>query len=435
MVDWQQAITRPDIDAVIIATPPDLHSRIAVAALEAGKHVLCEKPLARTASEAQVMLAAARAADTVSMAGFSIRQTPALLQAKRLLDEGALGEVVHVTGRYFQDFGRDASRPITWRFEAARAGSGALADIGSHLADCVRWLVGEVAAVSAVSRTVVTERQSAPVDVAAFLARFDSGALGVFEVSRLATGRKNQLRIEVNGTRGSLAFDWERNNELEFVTSEDATDRHGFRTVLAGPKQPGFAGLVPVPGLGVGFLDAFIVQAANFACAIAGLPPIGAPASFEDGLRACEIVDAVIESARNGQWTTTTTTTTTPPHPSPLPRGGEGAQVNRAPSPQPSLRGGEGAQVNRLAPRGERCTRAAGTGPPQAGEGWSSSCSSLASSPWWGVPRWPRCRRSPRERVPSARKCSRSPSAPIRCPSSRARRAPSSSTRDWPRPW
>jgi predicted dehydrogenase len=310
VVGWQQVIQRADIDAVIIATPPDLHSSIAIAALEAGKHVLCEKPLARTAFEARAMLAAARGADSVSMAGFSIRQTPALLQAKRLLDEGALGEVVHVTGRYFQDFGRDATRPITWRFEAARAGSGALADIGSHLSDCVRWLVGEVEAVSAVSRTVVTERANAPVDVddyAGFLARFDSGALGVLEVSRLATGRKNQLRIEVNGTRGSLAFDWERNNELEFVTSDDVADRHGFRTILAGPKQPGFAGLVPVPGLGVGFLDAFVVQAGNFACAIAGQPPIGAPASFEDGLRACEIVDAVIESARTGQWTTVAT--------------------------------------------------------------------------------------------------------------------------------
>jgi predicted dehydrogenase len=310
VVGWEQVVERADIDAVIIATPPDLHGSIAIAALEAGKHVLCEKPLARTAGEARAMLDAAAGADSVSMAGFSIRQTPALLQAKRLLDEGALGEVVHVTGRYFQDFGRDASRPITWRFEAARAGSGALADIGSHLSDCLRWLVGEVAAVSAVSRTVVTERGKAPSDVddyAAFLARFDSGALGVLEVSRIATGRKNQLRIEVNGTRGSLAFDWQRNNELEFVTSDDVADRHGFRTILAGPKQPGFAGLVPVPGLGVGFLDAFVVQAANFACAIVGSPPVGAPAGFEDGVRACEIVDAVIESACTGQWTTVQT--------------------------------------------------------------------------------------------------------------------------------
>jgi predicted dehydrogenase len=177
--------------------------------------------------------------------------------------------------------------------------------------DCLSWLVGPLVSVSGAHRTVITARprlgggELAQVDVddlGTFVGRFEAGALGTFEVSQVATGRKNELRIELNGTRGSLAFDWERANELQYLSADDAPDRFGFRTILAGPQQPGFTGLLPVAGLGVGFLDAFITQAASFACAIAGQQPVGTLASFADGQRVVQVIQAVLESARTRHW-------------------------------------------------------------------------------------------------------------------------------------
>lgn len=309
-VGWQAAIERSDIDALIIATPPDLHGEIAIAALRAGKHVLCEKPLARTADEAEAMVAAADASDAVAMVGFNLRYAPALLQARRMVREGALGEVFQVSGRYLQDFGRDASRAANWRYQAARGGSGALADIGSHLLDSVCWLAGDIDAVVGAARTVIGERPAEDggarvrVDVddhAAFLARFSSGALGSFEVSRVATGRGNHLAFEIYGSQGSLAFDWERNNELRFFSADDAADRRGFRTMIAGAAFPTFPAVLPVRGLGVGFQETMVVQLAEFARAIDGSP---APdmATFHDGLRAARLVDAVLRSSQRVDW-------------------------------------------------------------------------------------------------------------------------------------
>lgn len=310
---WAETVRRADVDAVVVATPPDLHHDVVLAALAAGKHVLCEKPLARTAAEARAMCEAAEAAGVVHLVGFNLRQAPALRQARRLIREGALGEIHHVTGRYFQDHGRDPSRPMNWRYQAARAGSGALGDVGSHLIDIMRALVGEIETVAAASRTVVphrpaTARQEASaateVDVddhTAFIARFTSGAIGTFEMSRVAAGRKNQLALEVNGSEGSLAFDWERSGELRYFAAGDAADRQGFRRIVVGPAQPSYPGLLPVAGLGVGFFEAILLQSAAFARAIAeGAPAEGA--TFHDGLRACEVVDAILESTRTGGW-------------------------------------------------------------------------------------------------------------------------------------
>jgi predicted dehydrogenase len=309
-VGWENAVHRPDIDAVIIATPPDLHHDIAIAAVHAGKHVLCEKPLARTASEAAEMVQAADAAGGVALVGFNYRCAPALRQAKRMLREHACGEVFQVSGRYFQEFARDATRPLNWRYQAARGGSGALGDIGTHLLDCARWLAGEMTEVVGVKRTVIAERPTvdtgatAAIDVddqAALLARFDSGALGAFELSRVAAGHGNQLRLEIYGRDGSLSFDWERNNELQFYSALDAPDRQGFRRIVAGPTFPVYPAPLPVRGLGVGFLETMVVQAAEFARAISGAP-VGELATFHDGLRACSLVDAVLQSSTDGRW-------------------------------------------------------------------------------------------------------------------------------------
>lgn len=309
-VGWHDAISRSDIDAVLVATPPDLHHDVAIAALEAGKHVLCEKPLARSAAEAKDMARTASEANVVALCGFNYRCAPALLQARRMMRECACGEIYHVSGRYLQDFARDASRPVNWRYQAARGGSGAMADIGSHLLDSVRWLAGDMTSVTGVKRTVVAERpaseggQNVAIDVddhAAFLTRFETGALGTFEVSRVASGRGNGLQLEIYGTAGSIAFDWQRSNELQYFSTAEAADRQGFRRVIAGPAFPRYPAPLPVPGLGVGYLETMVVQLAEFARAIAGQAELEL-ATFEDGLHVASLVDAVLRSTERGSW-------------------------------------------------------------------------------------------------------------------------------------
>jgi predicted dehydrogenase len=321
VVGWEDAVRRADVDAVIVATPPDLHHDVSIAAIAAGKHVLCEKPLARTAEDAAEMLDAADRAGVVALVGFNLRYAPALLQARKMMDERACGEIHHVSGRYFQDFARNSTRPLSWRYQAARGGSGALADIGSHLFDCARSLVGEISSVSGMRRTVVAERPTAEgglarVDVddyAAVLARLASGALATFEVSRVATGRKNQLAIEIDGNDGSLAFDWELSNELRFFSAGDAPDRQGFRRIVAGPAFPAYPAPLPVSGVGVGFLETMIVQAAELSRAIAVGRPAPPVATFRDGLRACHIVDAVLRSIADDGWVDVPAAVTTSP--------------------------------------------------------------------------------------------------------------------------
>src|SRR5215207_9434000 len=252
--DWRAAIADPGIDIVDICTPGDTHPEIAVAALESGKHVLCEKPLANSVADAERMTRAAaraRAEGIIAMCGFSYRRAPALALARRFVDEGRLGAIRHVRAQYFQDWLRDPSAPLTWRLDKARAGSGALGDIGAHSIDTAQWLTGHsITEVSATMRTFVAERPErsevvglggrgdvdasrGPVtvdDAVAFTASFSGGALGVFEATRVATGRRNANRIELNGERGSIAFDFERMNELEYFDGTYADpEAEGFR--------------------------------------------------------------------------------------------------------------------------------------------------------------------------------------------------------------
>ena len=334
--DWRALIARDDVQLIDIAAPGSLHAPIAIAALQAGKHVLCEKPLANTLAEAERMAAAADAAfpsGARAMVGFNYRRMPALALARRLVEQGRIGTLRHVRAVYLQDWLVDPDSPLTWRMQADRAGSGALGDLGAHIVDLARFLTGdEITGVSAVSATFVEERPLADEfgdgagtpdatgagagsgdaagtrrtgrvtvdDAVVFTARFGSGALGSFEATRYAAGRKNGLRIELNGAGGSLAFDLERLNELEFYDGDDTDGgaTGGFRRILVTePEHPYLSGWWP-PGHTLGWEHTFTHQARDLLTAIADG---GQPApSFADGLAVQRVLDAVQRSAAAG---------------------------------------------------------------------------------------------------------------------------------------
>ena len=315
--DWRALIKRDDVDLVDVCAPGDLHAEVAIAALEAGKHVLCEKPLANTMAEAEAMAAAAaRAASrgVRAMTGFNYRRVPAVALARQLVTEGRIGQIRHVRSSYLQDWLVDPSFPLTWRLQRERAGSGALGDLGAHIVDLAQYLTGElIAGVSAATATFVAERplaeapggapRSGPVtvdDAAVFIARLRSGALASFEATRFATGRKNQLRIELNGDRGSLAFDLERLNELQFCDRAD--DPAGFRRIgVTEPGHPYLSAWWP-PGHVLGWEHTFTHQVRDLVTAIAaGTDPTP---SFQDGLQVQRVLAAVEQSAgRESSWT------------------------------------------------------------------------------------------------------------------------------------
>ncbi|GHC58258.1 oxidoreductase [Streptomyces flavofungini] len=341
--DWRALIARDDVDIVDICTPGDSHAEIAIAALDAGKHVLCEKPLANTVEEAEAMAAAAERAAArgqVAMVGFNYRRVPALALARRMVAEGRLGTLRHVRLSYLQDWLVDPGFPLTWRLRKDRAGSGALGDLGAHIVDLAQFLTGEaVAGVSALTETFVRERplpegSSAGItaagtgsgsepgagagggagsgaagfgqvtvdDAAVFTARFPSGALATFEATRFAAGRKNALRLELNGSDGSLAFDLERLNELSFHDHTEPASSSGFRRILVTePGHPYLEAWWP-PGHGLGYEHTFVHQARDLLHAIAtGTVP--AP-SFADGLSVQRVLAAVEESAeKNAVYT------------------------------------------------------------------------------------------------------------------------------------
>jgi predicted dehydrogenase len=312
VTDWRALLTRDDVQLIDVCTPGDSHAEIAIAALAAGRHVLCEKPLANTVAEAEAMAAAARAAATrgvVAMAGFNYRRVPAVALARQLVAAGRIGPVRHVRASYLQDWLTDPGFPLTWRLQAAAAGSGALGDLGAHLVDLAQYLTGElITGVSALTATFVPERPrpgggTGPVtvdDAALFTARLHRGAVATFEATRFAAGRKNALRIELNGALGSLAFDLERLNELEFCELDG--ELAGFRRILVTePGHPYLSAWWP-PGHVLGWEHTFTHEAADLVTAIAtGADP--AP-SFADGLQVQRVLDAVARSAADGsRWT------------------------------------------------------------------------------------------------------------------------------------
>jgi len=319
--DWRALLTRDDVALVDVCSPGDTHAEIAIAALDAGKHVLCEKPLANTVDEARAMVdAASRAAaqGVRSMVGYSYRRVPAVALARRLVEQGRIGEIRHVRAQYLQDWIVDPEFPLVWRLQRSAAGSGALGDIGAHIVDMAQYLTGDLlTGVSALTETFVrerplpaassglaasggTERGTVDVDDAAlFLGRFAGGAVASFEATRFATGRKNALRIELNGSRGSLAFDQERMNELEFY-SDDDPDTAGFRRILVTEPTHPYVGSWWPPGHGLGYEHSFSHQAVDLVRDIGeGRDPVP---SFADGLRVQLVLDAVERSAAAGSW-------------------------------------------------------------------------------------------------------------------------------------
>lgn len=323
--DWRALVERDDIDLVDICTPGDSHAEIALAALAAGKHVLCEKPLANTVAEAEAMTRAAEEAAArgqSAMVGFNYRRVPATALARRMVAEGRIGRLRHVRVAYLQDWLVDPEFPLTWRLRREQAGSGSLGDLGAHIVDLAQYLSGErLAGVSALTETFVRERPlpTAPSsglaavaaagtgqvtvdDAAVFTGRFASGALASFEATRYATGRKNALRIELNGERGSLAFDLERLNELEFHDGTEPGTHAGFRRILVTePEHPYLDAWWP-PGHGLGYEHTFVHQARDLVHAVAeGRSP---DPSFADGLQVQRVLAAVEESAeKNSVYT------------------------------------------------------------------------------------------------------------------------------------
>lgn len=313
--EWKRLIESGDVDLVDICTPGDTHAEIALAALAAGKHVLCEKPLANTVAEAEAMAAAAAEAATRgvrSMVGFNYRRVPAVALARRLVAEGRLGELRHVRAQYLQDWIVDPEFPLVWRLRKDKAGSGALGDIGAHAIDLAQFVAGSlVTGVSGLTETFVgerplpgsAERGAVTVDdTALFLARFAGGAVGTFEATRFASGRKNALRLEINGSAGSLAFDFEAMNELAFHDHTEDPELGGFRRIqVTEPGHP-YVGAWWPPGHGLGYEHTFTHEVRDLLVALAaGEDP---SPSFADGLQVQRVLAAVEESAAaSSVWT------------------------------------------------------------------------------------------------------------------------------------
>jgi predicted dehydrogenase len=311
-LDWRDLVARDDIDLVDVCTPGDSHAEIAIAALEAGKHVLCEKPLANTVEEAEAMVAAAgRAAahGVRAMVGFTYRRVPAIALARRLVADGRLGTIRHVRASYLQDWIADPEAPFSWRLDRDRAGSGALGDIAAHIIDLTQFITGDrIATVTGVLETFVKERpvhgseraQVTVDDAVAFLARFGGGATATFEATRMATGRKNAIRIELNGELGSLAFDFEDMNVLHFHDATEDSSTAGFRRILVTEASHPYLSAWWPPGHLLGYEHAFVNQAADLVRDIAaGVDP--AP-SFSDGLQVQRVMAAVAQSASDETW-------------------------------------------------------------------------------------------------------------------------------------
>jgi predicted dehydrogenase len=310
--DWRQLIADPRVQLFDNGGPNDQHAEPCIAAAEAGKHIICEKPLARNAPEARRMLEAVEKAGVKHMVAFNYRFVPAIRQAYELIRSGALGQIYHFRASYLQEWIMDPSFPMVWRLTKASAGSGALGDLGAHLIDLARHLVGEPTAVMAMTKTFIPERPSADgqsrvkVDVDdAFISlmEFDNGAIGTLEATRFAAGRKNHQVLEINGSKGSLEFNLERLNELNVYWKDSAPrETQGFTNVLVSESfHPFWSNWWP-QGHMIGWEHTFVHELAHLLDAIVNdkdVAPYGA--TFRDGYRNAIICDAILQSAQEGR--------------------------------------------------------------------------------------------------------------------------------------
>lgn len=311
--DWRKVVARKDLDLISIAAPGDLHRDIAIEAARHGKHVLCEKPLANNLWDAEMMSDAVKTAGIQHCCGYSYRFTPATALAARFVSEGRLGRIFHVYARYAQDWPSSADFPMVWRFNKAIAGSGSLGDICAHSIDLTHFITRlNFKEVIGNLQTIIPERplkasdpqgERARVtvdDVAQFLCRFDNGATGCFEATRMATGRKNQNYIEVNGENGSLYWDFEKQGYLYFYDRTRPSTEQGFAKVNATHDAHPYGGGPWPQGHGIGYADTFVIEVAEFVKAIAARSAFRP--NFEDGVRVQRVLDAVEKSAISRQW-------------------------------------------------------------------------------------------------------------------------------------
>lgn len=320
--NWEDIINDPDIQVVDICTPNNVHAQIAIAAARAGKHILCEKPLSLTPEEAKEMYEAARENDVKTMVAFNYRRTPAVQLAKKYIEEGAIGDILDFRGTYLQDWSADPDSPLSWRFQKDICGTGALGDIGTHVVDMLRFLVGEFDAVNARTATYIKKRpisnglndslgntkggSDTPKsdvsvdDQCVFMIECKNGAFGTIEATRNAWGRNNYITFEIHGTAGSLYFNYERRDELQVCFASDKEDRRGFRTVYTGPNHPYGDGLWPIPALGIGYTETKIIECYDFFRAIA--ENTEASPNFKDGYAIELISDAILKSAKSHSW-------------------------------------------------------------------------------------------------------------------------------------
>lgn len=294
--DWREVVGRDDIDVVDVAVPNAMHAAIAIAAAEAGKIVLCEKPLSVSAEEGARMAAAARGVP--NMVWYNYRRVPAVSFAKRLIDEGRIGRVFHYRAVYLQEWGNDPTRPPGWKLRKSEAGSGVLGDLLSHLVDTALWLNGPISEVTAMQQTFAAGREVD--DATLLLARFDNGSVGTFEATRYATGRRNRNQFEIHGERGMLRFDLENLNNLEFFDAGEARNLQAPRTLMVtGPDQP-YASNFWKPGHIIGYEHTFIAALGDFLTALGNGSEFRP--NFDDAQKVQNVLDAVERSARSGSW-------------------------------------------------------------------------------------------------------------------------------------
>lgn len=316
---WEKIIKREDIDLVDISTPGDTHKEITIAAARAGKDIFCEKPLANNLSEAKQMLEAVKQAGVKHMVAFNYRRVPAIGLAKQLIESGKLGNIYHYRATYLQDWIVDPGFPLIWKLQKDKAGSGPHGDLNAHITDLAHYLVGDIDKVIGMSETFIKKRpleeESSALlsakpdkkygevtvdDATLFLAKFKEGALGSFEATRFATGRKNFERIEINGSKGSLVFNFERMNELEYYSREDNPNEQGFKTILVTESTHPYIKAWWPPGHIIGYEHTFIHEVYDLMQALAR-DKMPSP-NFVDGVKCQAVLEAVERSIAEERW-------------------------------------------------------------------------------------------------------------------------------------
>ncbi|WAJ26132.1 Gfo/Idh/MocA family protein [Antarcticirhabdus aurantiaca] len=319
--DWRQAVNHPEVDLVDICLPDDLHYEVAKAALLAGKHVFCEKPLANTAAEARELADIAREKRLITRVGHAFPRNPIHDRAKEIIDAGEIGEIKMFKGCQHIDVFGDPAAPFMWRADGTLAPTGIVGDTGTHVFSFMEFLVGRVSSLVA-DNFVATPRR--PIfaglgigegaeltgdeamaevtnpDGTNLLCRFENGARGIVDFSRVATGRKFRQTYEVYGTKGSIAYDWDEVNRLRFYTNDDRAGRRGFREIDVGPENPNYRAFLPLPNFSLGYNEMKIIEIAEVVRSVATNTPMWP--TFETGHHICQIVDACMESSRLGRW-------------------------------------------------------------------------------------------------------------------------------------